>query len=107
LFSFVGLVGKFLDRAIPEEHHPQVSLGIMISLILGLMPACKYGKASYLMGVFIAGLSFCRDNEVHHLFVSQFKRLLQVSELIFSNNQSYRRSHIPLIPFLIVPLSLL
>ena len=83
-FNSLGWVSKFLHRAVPEEHHPKASLAIMITMILGLIPACKHAKASILMGVFISGLSFCRDDEVHHLFVSQFKRLLQVSECMFN-----------------------
>jgi len=51
----------------------------MFGMVLGLMPACKAADASYLMGVFIAGLTFANDHEVHHFFGLQFKRVLQVS----------------------------
>ena len=63
----------------PENYHPKISLAIMILLMIGFMPACQYAEASPLMGVFIAGLSFCRNHDVHHLFGTQFKRILQVS----------------------------
>ena len=56
-FSKTGFIDKFLRKLVPEEHHPQASLTIMMSMVLGLMPACKYGEVSYLMGVFISGLT--------------------------------------------------
>jgi Kef-type K+ transport system membrane component KefB len=61
-----------------KEKHGQVALGIMLFLVLGLMQATHYTKASHLMGAFIAGLAFCTDHDLHVTFVSQFKRVLQV-----------------------------
>ncbi len=61
-----------------EKTHGQVALLIMFVLVLALMQATHYAKASHLMGAFIAGLVFCTDHELHVMFVSQFKRVLQV-----------------------------
>jgi Kef-type K+ transport system membrane component KefB len=47
------------------------------------MPATHYAKASYLMGAFLAGLTFCSSDGLHHIFVRQFKRLLQWLMRIF------------------------
>lgn len=53
------------------------SMCIMFALLLLLMPATYYAKASPLMGAFLAGLVFCSDKGAHHMFVSQFKRVMQ------------------------------
>lgn len=62
-----------------EQKHGQIALVIMFTLVIGLMQATHYTKASHLMGAFIAGLVFCTDHELHIVFVSQFKRVLQVT----------------------------
>jgi hypothetical protein len=49
----------------------------VMGLLLLLMPATNYAKASPLMGAFLAGLVFCSSEPAHHMFVSQFKRVMQ------------------------------
>jgi Kef-type K+ transport system membrane component KefB len=53
------------------------SLGLMMALLLLLIPLTYYAKASPLMGAFLAGLVFCNSEPAHHMFVSQFKRVMQ------------------------------
>jgi len=55
----------------------------MFFLVLALMPATYYAEASYLMGCFVAGLTFCSFDELHQAFVRQFKRVLQWLMRIF------------------------
>lgn len=76
----IGLLERFIfkEGRMSEKTHGQVALLIMFVLVLGLMQATHYAKASHLMGAFIAGLVFCTDHELHVMFVSQFKRILQV-----------------------------
>lgn len=64
-------------KRVSKENKGATELTIMMGLLLGLMPATFYAQASFLMGAFIAGLCFCRSQELHHIFVRQFKRLLQ------------------------------
>jgi Kef-type K+ transport system membrane component KefB len=74
-----------LDR-IPNDSHCSrewMSLAIMFVLLLTLIPATYYAKASPLLGAFLAGLVFCSDGHVHHMFVSQFKRVMQWLMRIF------------------------
>ena len=79
LCLFAGFLERFiLKEGMDEKTHGKLALGIMIVLVLGLMQATHYAKASHLMGAFIAGLVFCTDHELHLMFVSQFKRILQV-----------------------------
>ena len=66
-----------------EEKRAPIELAVMLGLLLGLMPATYYARASFLMGAFLAGLAFCRSNDLHHIFVRQFKRLLQWLMRIF------------------------
>jgi Kef-type K+ transport system membrane component KefB len=84
LFVLPGLLDRFiLKEGMSEKKHGQIALGIMFVLTLGLMQATHYTEASHLMGAFIAGLVFCTDHELHVMFVSQFKRILQVSNTHF------------------------
>eukprot|EP00591_Stephanopyxis_turris_P003514 CAMPEP_0195521100 /NCGR_PEP_ID=MMETSP0794_2-20130614/17952_1 /TAXON_ID=515487 /ORGANISM="Stephanopyxis turris, Strain CCMP 815" /LENGTH=778 /DNA_ID=CAMNT_0040650573 /DNA_START=46 /DNA_END=2382 /DNA_ORIENTATION=+ len=77
----ITVVPKFLNRfvfdKVSTETKGPLSLAIMIVLLLGLMPATYYAKASFLMGSFIAGLAFCSNHEAHDQFQSQFKRVMQ------------------------------
>ena len=54
-----------------------VAMAVMFSFLLALVPTTYFAKASPLMGAFLAGLSFCSNDGAHHMFVSQFKRLMQ------------------------------
>ena len=74
-----------LDR-IPNDsrcNREWMSLAIMFVLLLTLIPATYFAKASPLMGAFLAGLVFCSDGHVHHMFVTQFKRVMQWLMRIF------------------------
>lgn len=71
------IIRKHILTRFDEKNHARVELGILFFLVLALMPATYYAKASYLMGCFVAGLTFCSFHELHHGFVRQFKRLLQ------------------------------
>jgi Kef-type K+ transport system membrane component KefB len=77
----IFVLPKVLDKAIlnhVDKHNREwTAMAIMFVLLLALIPATKAAKASPLMGAFLAGLVFCSSNEVHHMFVSQFKRVMQ------------------------------
>jgi len=80
----IFVLPKILDRCllsrIPDDGSKSrewVSLAILFSLLLGLIPATYYAKASPLMGAFLAGLVFCSFHSVHAMFASQFKRVMQ------------------------------
>ena len=60
-----------------DSNRDWTSMAIMLSLLLALVPTTYYSKASPLMGAFIAGLVFCSDHGTHHMFVHQFKRVMQ------------------------------
>lgn len=77
----VTVLPKYLDRyffpRFAEENRGAAGLTVMFVLLLVMMPATYYAKASFLMGAFVSGLVFCRNHAVHVRFVSQFKRILQ------------------------------
>lgn len=79
----VSVLPSAIDRFIlsrtdsVEVSRGWVSMAVMFSLLLLFMPMTYYGKASPLMGAFLAGLVFCSNAEAHHEFVHQFKRVMQ------------------------------
>lgn len=83
IFILPKLINKFILPRFSESNHAKVEMFIMFGLLLALMPGTYYLKSSYLMGAFLAGLTFCSSDGLHHLFVRQFKRLLQWLMRIF------------------------
>jgi len=83
VFILPKLIDRYILSRCNEDSRDKVEMTIMFGLVLALMPATKYAKASYLMGSFLAGLSFCHSDGLHHLFVRQFKRILQWLMRIF------------------------
>lgn len=80
VFVLPGLIDRYLLSHIPKDasmRREWVSLAIMFALLLGLIPATYYCRASPLMGAFLAGLVFCSSHSVHLMFESQFKRVMQ------------------------------
>jgi len=83
LLVLPGLLNKHVVVKVKEENKGKLEMMIMFVILLGLMPATYYCKASYLMGAFISGLGFCTSHELHLEFVRQFKRVLQWLMRIF------------------------
>jgi Kef-type K+ transport system membrane component KefB len=75
LFIAPPFIHRFLLGKVAERYH-KIELALLFGLLLALMPATYYAKASFLMGAFLAGLTFCTSHGLHALFVSQFKRIL-------------------------------
>jgi Kef-type K+ transport system membrane component KefB len=83
-YAALMVIPGFLERFVFNDRmsgdtRGKIGLAIMLALVIGLMQATHYAEASHLMGAFIAGLVFCTDHDLHVTFVSQFKRVLQVS----------------------------
>jgi hypothetical protein len=83
LYVAPGVVEQYVLRKVEPEHHGKVELALMFAILLAMMPATHYAKASYLMGAFVAGLAFCTSHELHATFVQQFKRIMQWLMRIF------------------------
>lgn len=83
IFVLPPLIHKYVFPRVDEKSHDKIEAVIMICLVLVMMPATYYGQASYLMGAFLAGLTFCSSHGLHVLFVRQFKRILQWLMRIF------------------------
>jgi predicted Kef-type K+ transport protein len=83
VFVLPPLINKHILTRFEEDVRDRVEMVILILMILVLMPATYYAQASYLMGAFIAGLTFCSSHSLHALFVRQFKRVLQWLMRIF------------------------
>ena len=70
LFWIPPIIQSWLHPNIPPEHIGKAELGLLFGFVLALMPATHYAKASYLMGSFLAGLSFFVQvmNYIQNLF---------------------------------------
>jgi Kef-type K+ transport system membrane component KefB len=60
---------------IPAAHVETAILGLLGLLVVGLAAALDAGRASYLLGCFLAGLSFASLHSVHGLWAKQVKRV--------------------------------
>lgn len=97
IFILPPLIHKHILSRIDEEHHDRVEMMIMLLLVLVLMPATYYAQASYLMGAFVGGLTFCSSPGLHHLFARQFKRVLQwLMRIFFSASIGFQ---VPILDF--------
>lgn len=85
LFILPGVLERFIfsSKSMTSEKRGRIGLTILFVLVIGMMQATHYTKASHLMGAFIAGLVFCTDHDMHVMFGSQFKRVLQWLMRIF------------------------
>jgi len=59
------------------------AISIRVGLLIILVPITYDAKASPLLGAFLAGLVFCSNGGAHHMFVGQFKRVMQWLMRIF------------------------
>ena len=76
IFIAPPFIHRFLLGKVAERYHNKIELALLFGLLLALMPATYYAKASFLMGAFLAGLTFCTSHGLRALFVSQFKYIL-------------------------------
>ncbi|GBG23964.1 NapA type Na+/H+ antiporter [Hondaea fermentalgiana] len=81
-FGFIAIyiipviLNRYVYPHVPARHEDNVALGMLFLLTLGLAPAARASGGSYLLGCFIAGLSFCTSHQVERVWVSQVKRIL-------------------------------
>lgn len=66
-----------LIEKIPHKFHDGVYMGLVFTLSLLMIPATHYAGSSYLLGSFLAGLCFCHNHHVHHVWGRQMKRIMQ------------------------------
>lgn len=91
VFILPKVIDRFILPRFGVHSRDKVEMTIMFALVLTLMPATKYAQASYLMGSFLAGLTFCHSGGLHHQFVRQFKRLLQwLMRIFFSSTIGFQ-----------------
>mmetsp|Transcript_5925 Transcript_5925/g.10299 ORF Transcript_5925/g.10299 Transcript_5925/m.10299 type:complete len:672 (+) Transcript_5925:419-2434(+) len=67
---------KVIFPRVPDKKHENLTLGLIFALALGLAPLANAAGSSYLLGCFIAGVCFCTETIVHHVWVAQVKRVL-------------------------------
>lgn len=60
-----------------EEHRPVAAFALMFALLTAYMPLLNYSKASYLTGVFLAGMSFSKIHSVRVVFQEYARPILR------------------------------
>lgn len=68
---------KALMNRIPKEHHENSILALLFLATFAFVPMCHFLGSSHLLGAFLAGLCFCTDHTIHHVWHHQIKRVLQ------------------------------
>mmetsp|Transcript_24520 Transcript_24520/g.37837 ORF Transcript_24520/g.37837 Transcript_24520/m.37837 type:complete len:791 (+) Transcript_24520:196-2568(+) len=68
------------EKLLRDDYSPQkldcIVLGIMFTLVFAYMPMLQYTKASYLMGVFLAGLTFSQIESAHETFAHNMEEVM-------------------------------
>merc|ERR1719273_1040891 len=68
---------KMLMDRVPKEHRENVILGLLFLATFAFVPMVHFLGSSHLLGAFLAGLCFCTDHTIHHVWHHQIKRVLQ------------------------------
>merc|ERR1712087_691553 len=68
---------KLIMTKVKSEYRENVILGILFATTFAFVPMCHYLGSSHLLGAFLAGLCFCTDHTIHHVWHHQIKRVLQ------------------------------
>merc|ERR1719277_2204166 len=61
----------------PKEHRENGILALLFAATFAFVPMCHFLGSSHLLGAFLAGLCFCTDHTIHHVWEHQIKRVLQ------------------------------
>merc|ERR1719297_291197 len=73
---------KLMDK-VPKESRENTILALLFLATFIFVPMCHYLGSSHLLGAFLAGLCFCTDHTIHHVWHHQIKRVLQWMLRIF------------------------
>merc|ERR1711971_1096787 len=74
---------KLLMTKVSEDQRENVILLALFAATFAFIPLCHFLGASHLLGAFLAGLCFCTDHTIHHVWHHQIKRVLQWMLRIF------------------------
>jgi len=67
---------KVLMSKVPKEHRENSILALLFCATFVMVPLCHFLGSSHLLGAFLAGLCFCTDHTIHHVWDHQIKRVL-------------------------------
>merc|ERR1719242_2304750 len=76
----IGWIPKWIKMLMTKVSKDQRENGILALLFTAtfvFVPMCHYLGSSHLLGAFLAGLCFCTDHTIHHVWHHQIKRVLQ------------------------------
>jgi len=91
VFILPIFINSYILPRFSDLSRDKIEMATMFGLVIAFMPATSYSKASHLMGSFLAGLTFCHSDGLHHQFVRQFKRILQwLMRIFFSSTIGFQ-----------------
>jgi Kef-type K+ transport system membrane component KefB len=73
---FPRVIEKHILPLVSEQKRDQLAMVLMLALTICYMLALNYSGASYLTGVFLAGLTFSQLHMVHASFVKHGRPML-------------------------------
>merc|ERR1711902_45821 len=68
---------KALMSKVPKDSRENVILALLFVATFFFVPLVHFLGSSHLLGAFLAGLCFCTDHTIHHVWHHQIKRVLQ------------------------------
>jgi len=82
VFGYIAFIfmPKYLPAAMDKiavKYHDPIYILLVFFLSLIMIPSSHYAGSSYLLGSFLAGLCFCHNHHVHHVWGRQMKRVMQ------------------------------
>jgi len=76
-FIFMPKHLPHIVEKVPEKLHDAFYMFLVFAFSLAMIPGTHYAGSSYLLGSFLAGLCFCHNHHVHHVWGRQMKRIMQ------------------------------
>eukprot|EP01083_Nonionella_stella_P041707 112976_1 len=67
---------KYVMNRIDIKYHEHAILFMLFTSMLILVPVCHLARSSYLLGAFLAGLLFCTDHTIHHVWEKQMQKIM-------------------------------
>ena len=85
LWVFPKLFAELLNHTKLDNSSGNVSLVVLIGILYVLLPSTYFSRASYLLGAFLSGLCFCRDDSggLQQTFRREFQLLTDYGMKLF------------------------
>eukprot|EP01084_Bolivina_argentea_P055901 102389_1 len=90
---------KYVMNRIDIKYHEHAILFMLFTSMVILVPGCHLARSSYLLGAFLAGLLFCNDHTIHHVWEKQMQKIMHwLLRIFFSCTIGFE---VPILDFLV------